>query len=117
MSRAGTGRLAIIEAMAAGLPVIAARTRHLGDEMDASRSVLVEAGDIGALVESILTLHRDPARAATLGAAGRAHAARFSSGPIAAEWEKIYGEVLARSRQPRTATPRAVVPQSTAPPS
>jgi glycosyltransferase involved in cell wall biosynthesis len=109
-----TSRLAAIEAMAAGLPVIVARDRRLADELDASRGILVEPGDITSLVTSILALRRDSARAAALAAAGRAHAARYRPGPIAAEWEEVYGEVLSRSRR-RRATPSRALPQPTAP--
>jgi 1,2-diacylglycerol 3-alpha-glucosyltransferase len=116
MSGSEASRLATIEAMAAGLPVIAARTPGLAEDMDASCGIMIETGDTASLVESILALRRDPARAAALGAAGRAHAARFSPEPIAAEWEEIYGEVLSRSRQRRTGNARAL-PQPTTPPS
>jgi hypothetical protein len=78
-----------------------------------SDPALVEATDTPALVAAILTLHRDPARAATLGASGRAYAARFAPEPIAAEWEEIYGEVLLRAR-PRRASASRSLPQPTA---
>src|SRR5262249_56022556 len=82
--------------------------------VDASRGMLVEAGDTMALVDSILALQRDPVRAAALGAAGRAHAAHFGPASIAAEWEEIYGEVLARRRQRRAVESRSL-PQPTTP--
>ena len=116
MSGSEASRLATIEALAAGLPVIAARTPSLAEDMDASCGITIETADTASLVASILALRRDPARAAALGAAGRAHAARFRPEPIAAEWEEIYGEVLSRSRQRRAARSCAV-PQPTAPPS
>jgi len=78
-----------------------------------SDPALVERTDTAALVAAILALHRDPARAATLGASGRAYAARFAPEPIAAEWEEIYGEVLLRSRPQRASASRSL-PQPTA---
>ena len=103
MSTAEAARLTLIDAMAAGLPTIGARTPAVTPCVDGSRGMLVEAADTAAVVAAILALHRDPARAATLGASGRAYAARFAPGPIAAEWEEIYGEVLLRARPRRAA--------------
>jgi glycosyltransferase involved in cell wall biosynthesis len=115
LSTAETTHLATIEAMAAGLPAIGARTPALSECVDASRGMLVEAGNTAALVASILALHREPSRAAALGAAGRAYAARFGPEPIAAEWEAIYGEVLSKSRRRRATKATRASPHPTSP--
>jgi glycosyltransferase involved in cell wall biosynthesis len=91
--------LAMIDGMAAGLPVIAARQARPA-HVDASRGLLVDDGDAAALADAILGLHRDSARAASLGAAAARYAARFSPELVATEWEEVYGGALARSRRP-----------------
>lgn len=68
------GSLVTYEAMAMGKAVIATRTRALrgGDLVrDGETGILVPPGDVGALREAILRLHRDPAEAKRLGANAR----------------------------------------------
>jgi glycosyltransferase involved in cell wall biosynthesis len=115
MSRAETPDLRTLEAMAFGLPVIGARADGLLEHVDASCGVVVEPGNTDALVASILALHRDAGRAAALGARGWARAARFAPDPIAAEWEEVYAEVLARRHHQERAASSRVAPQPTAP--
>lgn len=103
MSTAESARLTVIDAMATGRPTIAA---HTPARVDGSRGMLVETDDTAALGAAILALPRDPARAATLGASGRAYAVRFAPGPIAAEWEEIYGKVLLQARPRRASEPQ-----------
>jgi glycosyltransferase involved in cell wall biosynthesis len=112
-SRAEVPDYAGLEAMAFGLPVIAARGRGLLERVDASCGVLVEPGDTEHLVASILALQRDTAPAAALGAAGRARAARFAPEPLTTEWEGVYETVLARHQERVMASHPA--PQPTAP--
>jgi len=80
----------VIEATAAGRPVIA--TRHGGNpdvDVDNETGLLVEEGDVAGMAERMLDLAGDPARAAGLGAAGRARALREFSmeRSIAGLWE------------------------------
>ena len=78
-----------VEAMAAGVPVVAARAGGVGETVrDGLTGLLVDRGDAGALAAAIRTLLDDPARRAAFGAAGRRWAAeRFSWEPIAEQWE------------------------------
>lgn len=65
--------VAILEAMAAGLPVVA--TRHSGIPEAVVHGVtglLVEERDVDGMAEAMRTLLRDPARSAAMGRAGRA---------------------------------------------
>ena len=64
--------LAPIEAMAMGLPVIAANVDGLRELVDSSTGMLFPSEDVGALSDAIVALGRDPDRRAQLGAAGRA---------------------------------------------
>ena len=64
--------VAVLEAGASGLPVIA--TRHAGIKdavIDQKTGLLVEEGDINAMAEQMVRLARDAQLAATLGKAGR----------------------------------------------
>ena len=109
MNTAETQSLALIEAMASRLPVIVARSPNLAEHVDTSRGLLVDPGNPAALAEVVVALHRHPARAAALGAAGRVYAAHFSPNRIAAEWEEVYAEVLSPARR-RSAIPLAASP-------
>jgi len=83
---------AAIEAMAAGLPVIASATGGLLDLIDHGRTgLLVPPGDPAALAGAIASLVADPARAARLGTAAREDAAeRYSFGRMVRSFEDLY---------------------------
>lgn len=69
---------AVIEAMAAGLPVVTTRTGFAVDRLVADReAVIVPVADAAALVRAIEPLIADTARRAALGTAAQAHAARL----------------------------------------
>ncbi len=72
----------IVEAGAAGLPVIASRSGGIVEAVDEGRSaILVEPGDVDAMADAIVRLAEDPARRARLGTAGRAFAAMRHAAP------------------------------------
>jgi glycosyltransferase involved in cell wall biosynthesis len=91
--RAGAGRQAILEAMAAGRPVIAAA--RLGvDELivEGQTGWLVSPGDTVALGRRTRTLLLDPAVAAAVGAAARRYVQRYhDAARIARLWAEHYG--------------------------
>jgi glycosyltransferase involved in cell wall biosynthesis len=64
--------IAILEAMAAGLPVIAGDVAGVAEVVDAEVGWLVPAGDDPALRSALLEALADPTRCAEKGAAGRA---------------------------------------------
>ena len=64
--------LVLVEAMAAGRPVVASAVGPIPEIVaDGETGLLVPPGDPVALAEAIITLLRDPARAAAMGKAGR----------------------------------------------
>jgi glycosyltransferase involved in cell wall biosynthesis len=65
--------MSLLEAMALGRPVVAADVGGNAElVVDGETGFLVPPGDLPALTNAILELARDPARAAAMGAAGRA---------------------------------------------
>jgi glycosyltransferase involved in cell wall biosynthesis len=83
---------AAIEAMAAGLPVVASAVGGLLDLIDDGRTgILAPAGDVSAFAAAIAGLVAEPARASRLGAAARAEvAARYSFDRMVRSFEHLY---------------------------
>ena len=66
----------ITEAMACGLPVVSTRLAGVPElVVDGATGLLAEPGDVQGLADHLQRLHRDPALANRLGAAGRQRAA------------------------------------------
>lgn len=82
---ADTFPLAVLEAMAQRLPVIASRVGGIPHQIDDSCGVLVPPGDAAALASAIDALAADPARMATLGRAAQTRVGARFTWPRAAE--------------------------------
>lgn len=82
----------IIEAMAAGLPVVASRVGGIPELVtDAVTGYLVPPADPNALTSAILDLLDQPGRAKEFGKAGRAHIERqYSFDRMVAQFESLY---------------------------
>lgn len=94
MSTAETQSLSMMKAMATGVPVIGARARGLAEYIrHNTNGYLVQPHDFHALADKILFLYHHPEERARLGQGGIATVAQFSRTKIAAEWQKLYGEV------------------------
>ena len=91
--------IALLEAMAAGLPCVATATEGareiLGD--DASSGCLVPVGDVAALGDVVTSLLRDPGARDVLGAAGRARVRGRTPEAQARRLAAVYRRLLASS--------------------
>jgi glycosyltransferase involved in cell wall biosynthesis len=90
--------MALLEAMATGLPVIASRLPGATDTIvtDGHDGILVPPGDVAAFRTAIEAVLTDPPRGRQLGAAARSTVtSRFSIDRAAHDWLSVYRELLA----------------------
>jgi glycosyltransferase involved in cell wall biosynthesis len=102
--------VALVEAMASGLPVVATAVSGTSQVVDQGvTGWLVPAGDAAALAEAIAQLVSDPARAAAIGAAGRAHVTRvFGAAAQAERLVELFRRADPRARDD-TVDPRTIL--------
>jgi glycosyltransferase involved in cell wall biosynthesis len=88
--------LIVLEAMAAGVPVIASAVGGIPDQVrHGGEGLLVPPDDTDALVDALLELLRDPDRARLLGEAGRSRAnSEFSHAAMVRKIEVVYEAAL-----------------------
>lgn len=88
--------VALLEAMACGLPAVASRVGGIADAVEDGRSgVLVRSGDAGALAEALAALLADGRRRDAMGARARARALeRFSMAAMARRTVELYRACL-----------------------
>lgn len=88
--------MSVLEAMAAGRPVVASRIDGVDESVEDGRTgLLVPPGDFEALAAAVKTLARGRGSASEMGTAGRdAVIARFTVGRMARDHELFYGELL-----------------------
>jgi len=89
----------VLEALAAGVPVVATRVEGVTDIIEDGRTgVLVMPRDVPAIVTAVARLLDEPERAARLAEAGRAHvAAHFPLEAMVERHAALYGDLLARA--------------------
>lgn len=92
--------MCLLEAMAAGKPVIATRVGAVPKLIIPEQTgLLFDSADVNGLATHILRLLEDPELACRLGQNGRAHASRhFSAEAMAKSYRGQYEKVLARRR-------------------
>jgi glycosyltransferase involved in cell wall biosynthesis len=99
--REGFGRV-LVEAMAMGKAVVATTAGGIPEiVLDGETGLLVPPAAPAPLADAVRGLLDDPARAARLGAAGRARAlATFSRDAHADAMAQVYADVLGAARRP-----------------
>jgi starch synthase len=98
---ADTFPLAVLEAMAHGVPVIASRVGGIVHQIDRHCGVLVPPGDADALAAAICSLADDPSRAAAMGRAARARVAAEYTWQRAADQAMAGYRAVAQPASPR----------------
>ncbi len=91
----------IVEAMAAGVPVVATDSGGKREIVqDGETGLLVPQGDVGAIAEALYELRHDSEKRASMGRAARTAAfERFDVRRVAREVEALYDEILASGPQ------------------
>jgi glycosyltransferase involved in cell wall biosynthesis len=89
----------IVEAGAAGLPVVSTRHAGIPEQIDdGATGLLAGERDIWGLADALVAIARDPARAHAMGAAGRARMMRdYSLASHRARLHEVYDGVLAEA--------------------
>jgi glycosyltransferase involved in cell wall biosynthesis len=92
--------LVVLEAMGAGVPVVASKVGGIPDQISHGREgILVPPADSRALGDALLDLLRDPERARRMGEAGRSRAGtEFSHENMVRRVEGIYRAALADTK-------------------
>jgi glycosyltransferase involved in cell wall biosynthesis len=95
--RVETFSLAVLEAMAAGKPVVATSVGGITEQVvDGSTGFVVQPRDVDALAAAIDRLLADPDLRAAMGAAARSRVvSEFSSERMSASWDDLLREVAA----------------------
>ncbi len=107
--------MVLTEAFAASTPVVASDIPGYRDvARDGRDSLLVPPGDALALAEALRALALDPDRRASMAAAAREHAERFSWAQVAEEIVDVYEQAIAVGR-PATRLARIAVRHGLAP--
>lgn len=95
MSTSETQSMVLLQAMAAGVPVVAADSRALPEFVGDDNGVLVNPNDAARLASVFESLLASPERRRGLAAGCRARALLHGIGPVTDTWERIYGAVAA----------------------
>ena len=86
----------VLEAMAAGLPIVVPAIPGIDELVEPDVSALVVAPGAAPLAEALTRLHRNPSEAAALGEAARLRVEqRFSPARVVAAFERIYLDAAA----------------------
>jgi len=104
----GMGRV-LVEAMAAGKPIVASKVGGIPDlVIDQETGLLVPPGDEQALAEAILRLANNPSEAKNMGAAGRLYCHRFSLEAMIEKLDHLYAKLIFSTQ--KTVQPKVDAP-------
>lgn len=93
-NREGIGAV-LLDAMSAGLPVVASRVAGLPEIVhDGKNGLLIEPREPGQLRDAIRRLYADPALRRALGGEGRQFAAGFTPASMARQYVALYQSIL-----------------------
>jgi glycosyltransferase involved in cell wall biosynthesis len=93
-SRTEGAPLVLVEAMTAGLPIVATRCAGVEDVVDADIGELVRNGDAEAMAASIRRLLRDSETRTRLGQAARERAREYEATNVAARYDRLLAAVV-----------------------
>jgi glycosyltransferase involved in cell wall biosynthesis len=89
---------ALLDAMVAGLPIVATRVGGIPEIVrSGANGLLCEVDDIPGLASAVLALHADAGLRSRFGATNRAAAADYSPGNMTARYMELYDAVLRRA--------------------
>ena len=94
MSTSETQSMVLLQAMASGVPVVAAQSRALPEFVSASNGVLVDPHDPVRLARALDDLLGSPDRRRQFGSGARQSAERYGVESVTDEWETLYRSVL-----------------------
>jgi glycosyltransferase involved in cell wall biosynthesis len=98
-SRTEAFGLAVQEAMAMGVPVVASRVGGIPEQVDEESGILVEPDDVEGFAEAVRRLAADAGLRASLGEAGRHRRERlFTLERQAEQLDAVYRSTLAAAR-------------------
>ncbi len=93
--------LALIEAAAAGRPVVATDVGGVADVVaDGSTGFVVPISSGDSLADRLTQLALDPELRRAMGREAPAHASRYSADRLVADLDRLYGDALAERRRP-----------------
>ena len=88
--------VSVLEAAAAGVPVIGTRAGYVADWAP-DRATAIDTPNADAMADAIVALHRDPNRAGAIAAQAKAWAFERDASWVAARFETLYRETAERS--------------------
>lgn len=95
----GMGRV-LVEAMAAGLPIVAFGVGGVPDLVTEDVGVLIEPFSVEGFARSLASLMADPGRRSELAAAAKKRAEAYSVGAMLTGLDKVYSAALSLARRP-----------------
>jgi 1,2-diacylglycerol 3-alpha-glucosyltransferase len=96
MSTSETQSMVLLQAMASGIPVVAADSRALPEFVSRANGVLVDPHDPALLARVLGDILASPERQRAMGSAGRQTAERYGIEFVTDRWEALYRSALQR---------------------